>query len=216
MIIMKKIVFLLLLCLTLCFASCSAPAPVERTVSEPETAVAQLTLYAFDGVSERVFGIPNLGHAFVAIKNTSALTLNFFGYNLEPDKEVTVGTWGQSAHWGIWINIEAEYMRIGRYKGIVSLSRGITPATLDKISIHMNGADYWTPTTNCSAFALALWNIDAENNNIGIKGLVTPGKLTAQIKQFESFKTERPVPADTLPCFKNGKEFETVEPMKAA
>ena len=101
---------------------------------EKENSIGTLTLYAFNGDSERVPGTINLGHAFISVENTSEETIKVGAMTLEANEQTSVGGWGQTAHFGIWYNIESTYMTIGRYKGILSLTTQITKDDLNNLN----------------------------------------------------------------------------------
>lgn len=207
--IMKKI-FLLILCFVLSFTlfACGQVNEEERAINDKAGTVAELTLYSFDGKSESVFAIPVLGHAFVALKNTSENTISVYGFEITPGTEVTIGSWGQSAWFGIWFNVESYYMSLGRYRGIVSLSQNITLDDLDKMTQYMAGNDVWTPSKNCSFFAVSLWNLAENGNEIDdINGLTTPEKLANSIKQFNSCLIQRPSQTPDGVSYKKDGEF---------
>lgn len=172
---------------------------------------AILTIYAFDGQSERVFGIPNLGHAFVSIKNTSDEEMAVGYFTLQPDEEVSVGTWGQAAHWGIWYNLEAYYMSIGRYSGIVTLSRGIALSDIEVVNEFIHVSDYWAPTVNCSGFAVGLWNaaVGGEIDSLSFSGLITPSVLKSELKRFETFSTDKRLTAPENMGYFDGENYIT-------
>lgn len=179
------------------FSACADSDKREISAPPADNSVV-MYLYAFDGTSEAVFGIPNLGHAFLSFYNGTAETVTIGKYDIASGDEITVGTWGQQAHWGIWYNIEAQYMSIGRYKGIVSLARTVSDEERGKINAYLADTDYWTPLTNCSKFALSAWNEGAGEDKIDLGGLVTPARVKAEIEKFSTFEVYRisPVSAD--------------------
>jgi hypothetical protein len=91
-------------------ASGGADYPVRTAVSVSGAAAA-LTLYSFDGRGESAFWVPNLGHSFVSVKNSSGRELKLGGYILGDGDEVSVGAYGQSAHFGIWYNLECKFVK---------------------------------------------------------------------------------------------------------
>lgn len=190
---MKKLVILVLLVLFgLSLAGCAEKTYVSPKLTGDEP--AQVTLYAFDASSEKVFGLINLGHAFVTIKNTSDAPLTIGAYTLPQGEEVSIGTWGMNAHWGIWYNVESTYMTIGRYKGRVSLTQGIGTEELGSINTYLLQSDTWTPFKNCSYFAVDLWNlVSDESERLDLGGLITPERVANRIRRTESYKTDRMV-----------------------
>lgn len=183
-----------LLALLLCLTGCGQPKryPAPRIEAD---AAAVLTLYAFNGEAERVFGLMNLGHAFVSVKNLSARPLTLAGYTLEPDSEVSIGTWGMDAHWGIWYNAESVYLTLGRYKGRVSLTQGLSAQDIDTLTAYLRANDTWTFFRNCSYFALDLWNLTAApDERIDLGGLITPSKVHKRLSATDGSQVERPIP----------------------
>lgn len=152
----------------------------------------ELTIYGFDAESEKVFGLVNLGHAFLSIKNVSSAPLTVGGFVLPADNEVSIGTWGQNAHWGIWYNLESTYMAVNRYDGRVSLTQGINLLQLDSINAYLLANDKWTPFKNCSYFAVDVWNtVSDSGTGFDFGGLVTPSRVSKRIRATNGFLINR-------------------------
>lgn len=155
---------------------------------------AELTIYAFDGESEKVWGLLNLGHAFVSVKNVTAAPLIVGGYSVAAGDEVSIGTWGMNAHWGIWYNVESTYMTLGRYDGRVSMTQQISAGEVDIINAYLKVSDKWTPFKNCSYFAMDLWNSVADKDeSVDLGGLVTPSRVAQRIAATEGYSENRPI-----------------------
>lgn len=161
---------------------------------EKENSIGTLTLYAFNGDSERVPGTINLGHAFISVENTSDNQIKVGAMTLESNEQTSVGGWGQTAHFGIWYNIESTYMALGRYKGILSLTTQITEDDLTNLNSYIKEHDQWSMFKNCSFMALDMFNIVAnENSKIKITGLITPGKIYNVLNKTDKNELERPI-----------------------
>jgi hypothetical protein len=180
--------------LALLTPGCAGGGAKNKTLAEPAgAAAAVLRVYAYDGDSERVFLLPNLGHAFVSLSNTGDAAVELPGLRLLPGEEITIGTWGQRAHWGIWYNVEARYMSIGHYKGVISLAKPVTADGIAAMADYMRGNDRWTFGENCSKFAMSLWNSAAGRDALAVDGVVTPNKLKRQIENYSAAETDRAV-----------------------
>ena len=174
--------------------SCNQTQSEYNFTLEKENSIGTLTLYAFNGDSERVPGTINLGHAFISVENTSEETIKVGAMTLEANEQTSVGGWGQTAHFGIWYNIESTYMTIGRYEGILSLTSQITEDDLNNLNSYIKDHDQWSMFKNCSYMALDMYNIVAnEDSKIEINGLITPGKIYNVLKKTDKNELERPI-----------------------
>ena len=166
----------IILPLTLALTACSEALP--RVNLSGET-VGAITLFAFNGDSERVPGTMNLGHAFVGVTNLTDEAYQVAGYRLQPQETVTIGSWSMSGHFGLWYNIENYYMNEkGRYEGRLSLDQDFSASALNAINEYLYDHDYWSLFKNCSYLALNLFNLcRPEAERLEVSGTVTPGKI---------------------------------------
>lgn len=164
------------------FASCGTKEILDFNLTK-NNSVGTVTLYSFNGDSERVPGTINLGHAFISVKNTTSQLMKVGAFTLEPNEEVSVGGWGQTAHFGMWYNIESTYMKLGRYQGIISITTEFVTEDLIKLNEYIKTHDQWSLFKNCSYMALDMYNTVAnEEDKISVGKLVTPGKLYDKLK----------------------------------
>ena len=133
--IMRKILIVLLM-LVFCSMFVSACADDRKySASIDENDVAKLTLFAYDGKSESVFGLANLGHAFLSIENLSNEEISIGQKKLASEEMLTLGTWAIRDHFGVWYNVESNYIKEhNKYDGRVSVTIGINEEDLKKIS----------------------------------------------------------------------------------
>lgn len=163
-----------------------------KVPSTPPDTVLELTLYAFDGKSERVPLLINLGHAFITVKNVTDNNQQIGAYTLRPNEECSIGTWGMNAHWGIWYNVESTYLTLSRYEGRVSVTQGITDSDVSLLNEYIKNNDTWTPFKNCSYFAVDLWNLASDADEFfDLGGLITPDRVTKRIKNTDGYATNR-------------------------
>jgi len=192
----NKLTAILPIVFSLILAGCTpASGGGSREIHHVEGGQILLTLYAFDANEESIFGVPNMGHSFIAVKNNTDEPLKVVNFPLEPGEEVTVGTYGHSARFGIWYNLEACYLTPEPqryYRGIGSISREICAADLDAINKYLSDKDFWSFGYNCSAFALGAWNtVAGEFDAIEIKGTLTPAKVFEELQKFTGFELNR-------------------------
>ncbi len=167
--------------------------PSKKTV-DANDCVAELTIYTFDGKPESDFGIINLGHAFIGIKNISEEVLDI-GIIVNPDEEITVGTWSIAQHFGVWYNVESNYIAdFNKYYGRQSIEKKISLNQIEKIKNFISANDLWTPLKNCSWFAVNLWNCVADKSDMLDTPLIySPLKLKENLSEFEKVKTNKAV-----------------------
>lgn len=192
---MKKFICVVC-CLALCLGVLGGCGGKKRYAAPiiADGSILEFTIYAFDSKSESKFALMNLGHGFVSVKNVTKSPITVGGFVLGQDKEVSIGTWGQNAHWGIWYNLESTYLTLGRYKGITSLTQGVSTLGLDNLNAYLLANDTWTPLRNCSYFALDMWNtLAAADDVMDLGWLVTPAEVSDRIRQTDGYKTDRPI-----------------------
>ena len=212
---------LLLFVMILCVALTSCTTVSAREISAPLEAdsYASITIYAYDSNARTLPLAINMGHSFIAIENKSASSFIVGNYEVAPGETVTIGTWGQSAHWGIWYNLETFYMANGYYNGIVSITRAITAQDITVISDFVLESDYWEFTRNCTDFAVQLWNKVAESDKINLKALlIAPTNLKKKLSDFTICKTNNYLTEAVTknPCYFNGTELVSFTAAEAA
>ena len=206
---MKVLKVFLILAMCFMFVGCGAPAATpDRTVANTvgPGSLIELSIYTYDGNGHGIFLVPNLGHSFVSAKNVSAGSLTIGNYVLTPGEEITIGTFVQTAHSGVWYNIEAAYTTIGTYQNVVSLTIGVSDASkITAITDYIINSDYWSFTKNCTDFALDIWNIAAGEDAIEVSGLfTTPTALQAQLMRFNEFELNRLLSVASDPSYYDG------------
>ena len=186
----KFIYFSLVLLLT----GCNSQNKEKRTIANPLSSsnIAELTIHAFDGKSEKSFLVANMGHAYISILNRQTTPLLVGNYTVAANEELYFGTWGQEVHWGVWYNLEALYLKMDRYAGRVSLTRGINDANdISEISTYIKDHNYWSFAFNCTSFATGLWNEIAGSDKIAFKNYMNPTDLRKSLQEFDSFTVNR-------------------------
>lgn len=191
---MKKIIVTIFLLIIMCMPlyACSTQTEIKKTtVSSGD--IALLTLFTFDGTGEGKLGLKNLGHSFLGIENTSDSPITIGKSTLNPGDGLTFGTWSIQIHFGVWYNVESEYIKTcNKYDGRISITTGINEEDLEKMNTFINSHDYWTPTNNCSNFALNLWNTIADDNEELLRPFIySPKYIAKNLKNFESYDTNK-------------------------
>lgn len=191
---MKKIFTLCLLIVLSMIVLTACKQEHHKTLIETDD-TALLTLYTFDGSSESTMGLFNLGHAFVSIENISENTITIGKNSLEPHQAITIGTWSIKAHFGVWYNVESNYIKNhNKYDGRLSVTCGIDSNDIVTISKFIDNNDYWSPLHNCSQFALNLWNSVANTDEELVTPVIySPSKIAKSLKTFDVYQTNRPI-----------------------
>lgn len=146
--------------------------------------VAEILLFAFDGKSDRVPFTLNYGHSFVVIKNLSNTNIYINNYCLSPNNICSISSWTQSIHFGVWYNIELEYLKLGRYKGRISIRQKITNDQLILIGDVIKNNDKWTLNQNCARLSLDIFNACIDKK-IEAKQSIKPKELYKIIYSFK-------------------------------
>lgn len=188
---MKKyrICFLVVLLTFICGCFCGCVNNNIKAICNALVPVANLSIVSFDGSGESQLGLPNLGHSFIVIKNTSSQELIAGNYPLAPNEEVCIGTWSIKEHFGVWYNVESNYINYNnKYDGRVSVTQQISLEELNSISNFIANHNKWSALKNCSYFAINLWNsIAQESEKLSTYLIYKPAKLVNELKQFNEF-----------------------------
>ena len=109
---------------------------------------------------------------------------------VNPGETITVGLWSVFEHFGVWYNIESNYIKEhNKYAERVSITIGVNVEDILKMSKTIEENDAWTPLYNCSKFALEVWNnVANENEKIESKLFMSPGYLVEEIKGFSGYE----------------------------
>ena len=193
---MKKFLSFFILIMIACFvfASCSVNTTKHKT-SVTSSDVALLTLFTFDGKKESKFGLFNLGHSFLSVENISSETITIGKVEVAPNETISIGTWSIKAHFGVWYNVESNYIKdYNKYDGRISITAGISSEDTEKMNNFILAHDYWSPINNCSNFALNLWNTVAEEDEELVRPFIySPSKIAKALKNFEGYETNREI-----------------------
>lgn len=156
----RFIIVLVLLVCAFSFVGCGEGEPENRTTTpfSNEESI-ELSIYSYNGKNESFFGVFNLGHSFLGFKNLSDKSVIVGRYNLEPDEEITIGTWCIQDFFGVWYNIECNYIEYyDKYNGRISITTHISPDKLEDVNKYIDNNNTWLPTKNCTNFAIGVWN----------------------------------------------------------
>lgn len=193
---MKKIFISIFLILIICVPlfACNTSSEIKHTSVKSDD-VALLTLFTFDGTGESKFGLKNLGHSFLSVENISDSSITVGKNNLEPSDSLTFGTWSIKAHFGVWYNVESVYIdTCNKYDGRISITTGINYDDLEKVNEFISSHDFWTPTNNCSNFALNLWNTIAEEEEELLSPFIySPKHIAKCLKNFGNYETNKQI-----------------------
>ncbi len=202
------------LCCCICFISLFFVAcrPQERTaIIEPDDDII-VTIYAYDGAGESYFGLMNLGHSFMSFENVSSEEVKIGNFSLAPNEIVTISTWCVSDHFGIWYNMENNYIKYhDKYNGRYSVSMGIKKDAQETIAKYIQVNDVWRPTKNCTNFSVGLWNkLCDSKEKLSTPLIYTPKKLVSDIKSFPTHEQNKTIAvSDRLGYFDNTNNFVT-------
>lgn len=191
------LILVLVVCLLPLWGCSSSNREYKTSISAQD--VAKLSLFTYDGKSESVFGLPNLGHSFLSIENISEENFKIGNRIVAPNETIALGTWSIQAHFGVWYNVESNYIsEYDKYNGRVSITTGINLEDIVVINEYISKNDNWSPLDNCSNFALGLWNGIAEDSEKIEIGLIkTPKKIAIELAKFDSYEINKEIITDT-------------------
>ena len=166
-----------------------------RTLSVDSSDVALISIVADDGKKDSNIILRNYGHAFLVIENISQDILVIGDREVLPLESITIGLWNIKEHFGIWYNIESNYIsEYNKYRNRVLITIGINLEDIDSINSEIRACDKWTPIFNCSTFATKLWNLVAEEDEkINDKLLLSPSYLVKEITKFKGHERQKEI-----------------------
>jgi hypothetical protein len=181
----------------------------DYKVNMYNTDIAYFSLFTYSGEGESSYGIVNLGHAFLSIENISEEDIVVYNYTIPAGETVSIGTWCLSNHFGIWFNIESNYIdNCNKYDGRYSITTGISLEDIETIDDFMKDHDKWGALRNCSYFALSLWNEIAEDSEyIAEKPIYTPKYLEEEISKFDTHEINRAINTSNVCSYYNGDKY---------
>jgi len=166
---------------------------MTRSLDVSAEDVALLTIFSDDGTNESTWLTRNYGHSFLSITNIGDNDLTIGDMIVPKDESITIGLWSIMEHFGIWYNIESNYIKeYNKYNNRVSITIGINKDDISKINEVIKKNAVWTPWYNCSKFAIDVWNVVAtDSEKINSALFVSPGYLVKEIKNFDEFELNR-------------------------
>lgn len=208
---MKYIYIIVILVLSIFIFIACTKEKLDSYAIEPmkKDDIAIMTLFVSDGRNDKYFGLLNLGHSFLKIKNVSNDSIKIYGYELLSDEELTISTWPISSHFGIWFNLESKYInKYNKYSDRVSISVGINQKDINKINNKFYIIDKWNPLFNCTSFSLAIYNeIASSNEIINLNSFKTPKSLYEEIMKFNEHLYQEDVILNQISGYFNDDEF---------
>ncbi len=207
---LKAIILILIISICTILSACSNDYK-EYKVNIYEDDIAYFSLFSYSDIKEDSYGLINLGHAFGVIENISDEVITIYNYELQPNETITIGTWSLSEHFGIWFNVESNYIRHNnKYNGRYSITTGINKNDITTINDFMSNHDSWGIIRNCSYFALSLWNEIAEDSEyIKERPILTPAYIEEEISKFENYEINREINTnDSCYYYDNDKLLE--------
>ncbi len=100
------------------------------------------------------------GHTWVYFENLTDHDITVGIYTVEPEKGVSVGTYGYSIAdgKGLYYNVEAWRYNKAKVYEYANLSKELTADELAKVSKRIRNSGTWDYTVNCAFFAFKIWN----------------------------------------------------------
>lgn len=193
---------------TIILSACGDTEPQNRTTNMSQEDTVEMTIYAYDGKSESFFGLFNMGHSFLGFKNLGTEQIIVGEYVLAPLEEITISTWCIQDYFGVWYNIENNYIEyFNKYDGRYSVTTHINVDKLEKINSYIQDNNTWLPTKNCTNFSVGVWNIATTKlEQLRTHTIYTPTKLVKSIKSFTNAEYNKvPTVNENLGYFKNSQ-----------
>ncbi|MBQ7307303.1 MAG: hypothetical protein IJW82_02140 [Clostridia bacterium] len=196
---MKTIRFLLVL--VILFSNCYILIGCNNndnklyTTQNRVDAVIELSIFTSNGKKESKNILRNYGHSFLSFKNISQNSLKVGEYTLEKDETISLGTWSVSSHFGVWYNLESNYINTyDKYNDRVSVTTQINLEELKLVNDFILNHDYWNPYCNCSYFSINLWNTIAKDTEyIDTSLFYNPSYLYKKLISFSSYETNKAI-----------------------
>lgn len=182
----------------------------EYKININNTDIAYVSLFTYSGEGETSYGLVNLGHSFLSIENISTSDITLYNYTIPAGETITIGTWSLSKHFGIWFNIESNYIvNRNKYDGRYSVTTGVSVEDINKLNDFMSSHDKWGCLKNCSYFAQSFWNEIAEESEfIPYKPIFTPKYLEEEIQKFEEHEYNREIITNDTCYYFDGDTFQ--------
>ena len=185
-----------------------APDIQNRKTIIKDTDTALLTIFTFDGKKESSLGLMNLGHSFLSLENISSENIQIANVSVGPGETIAIGTWSIKAHFGVWYNVESNYIAdYNKYDGRLSITTGLDSQDIEDMTDFIFAHDYWNPLQNCSYFALNLWNeVVEESEKLDGMLIYSPSGIASQLKTFESVEENKELITAKKFSYFNGDE----------
>lgn len=128
------------------------------------TTVAKMKIYAVNRNKVSSSSDGTVGHVFLVITNTSSSNISIGGLSgIKPNTSVSIGTWGNAYEGehkkGLWYNLEGySVQNTSDYNTNVTMQVSLTSSLLSTVNTNIKNGDSWSPTSNCSTFAVGVWN----------------------------------------------------------
>lgn len=187
------------------FYGCNTPTQ-NKTIGLTQNAIAEFSIFSYNGKDESNYGLKNYGHSFLSFTNISNQPIIVGKYSLDMGQSVSIGTWSINSHFGIWYNVEANYIKFyNKYDGRISITKQINADDLININEYILNNDTWNPLKNCSCFSINVWNTVAKESEIIKKPLLyNPSYLAKQINMFDNVQINKEIPSlDIFGYYKN-------------
>lgn len=169
-----------------------------RSLGVDVSDVALLSIVSDNGKGDSNLILRNFGHAFLVVDNIGNTPIIIGDREISPLDSITIGLWNIKEHFGIWYNIESNYIsEYNKYPNRVLVTIGIDLEDIESINNEIQTCDKWNPLFNCSTFATKIWNLVAEDSEkINDKLLLSPNYLVNEIIKFKDYKRKKEIITD--------------------
>lgn len=193
--IWKCIASFVVLCIACCFVNTKAGAVDGAEIN----IVAEISIHSFGD-----WLIKEMGHSFLAIKNTSSRGLYVGKKYVPKGTTVTIGNWGNmKQHIGLWYNLE-QYTTTS-YE-IVSLHSILSDNELDTLNEYILEHDWWTWEYNCTTFAAEAWNLNS-SYKFYFSDTPYPIDLCNKMKSYSTYQKNVDLDISMASGYFNGNTF---------
>ncbi len=118
------------------------------------------------------------GHAFLYFENLTNKEIKVGCYTVPAKGTVSVGTFGTMVDGaGLYYNVEAYRYNFLKLKDYISISKMVTAAELEEVSVKIKNSGFWNKFFNCTYFAVTTWNI--------VKGHTMPWLIFPELCNLE-------------------------------